>query len=118
MSQNLQEIFARVEKSKSRQREIKTIYRDALTSTPEYEELNDKLKALRERKKQIEATVKEQFGSEITELEDLKVDIDSDMEMMSDLALTQLIKGEAIALKDEHDTEYEPVFAVKFRKMK
>ena len=73
MSQNLQEIFARVEKSKSRQREIKTIYRDALTSTPEYEELNDKLKALRERKKQIEATVKEQFGSEITELEDLKV---------------------------------------------
>lgn len=118
MSQNLQEIFARVEKAKARQKEIKTIYRDALTSTPEYEEINDKLKALRERKKQIENTIKENFGSEITELEDLKVDIDSDMEMMSDLALTQLVKGEAISLKDEHDTEYEPVFAVKFRKMK
>ncbi|MBP7992173.1 MAG: hypothetical protein KAZ30_00795 [Candidatus Magasanikbacteria bacterium] len=118
MSQNLQEIFARVEKAKSRQKEIKTIYRDALASTPEYEEINDKLKALRERKKQIENTIKENFGSEITELEDLKVDIDSDMEMMSDLALTQLIKGETIALKDEHETEYEPVFAVRFRKMK
>ena len=117
MSQNLQEIFARVEKAKSRQKEIKTIYRDALASTPEYEELNDKLKTLRERKKQIENTVKEQFGKEVTELEDLKVDIDSDMEMMSDLALTQLVKGEPIAIKDAHDTEYEPVFAVRFRKM-
>ncbi len=118
MSQNLQEIFARVEKAKARQKEIKTIYRDALASTPEFEELNDKLKALRERKKQIEATIKENFGKEITELEDLKVDIDSDNEMMSDIALTQLVKGEAIAIKDTYENEYEPVFAVRFRKMK
>ena len=118
MSQNLQEIFARVEKAKARQKEIKTIYRDALAGTPEYEEITDKAKALRERKKQIEETVKESFGSEITELEDLKVDIDSDNEMMNDLALTQLVKGEAIALKDQYENEYEPVFAVRFRKMK
>ncbi len=118
MSQNLQEIFARVEKAKSRQKEIKTIYRDALTSTPEYEELNDKLKTLRERKKQIEQTTKENFGSELTELEDLKVDIESDMEMMSDIALSQLVKGENIQIKDQYENEYEPVFAVKFRKMK
>lgn len=118
MSQNIQEVFARIQKAKARQKEIKEIYKDALASAPEYEEINDKLKALRERKKQIEQATKENFGSEITELEDLKVDIESDNEIMSDLALTQLVKGESIAIKDQYENEYEPVFGVKFRKIK
>ena len=116
--QNLQEIFSRVQKAKTRQKEIKEIYRDALTGTPEYQEINDKLKTLRERKKQIEQTIREQFGSELTELEDLKVDIESDTELMSDVALSQLVKGETIEIKDQYENEYEPVFNVKFRKIK
>lgn len=116
--QNLQEIFSRVQKAKIRQKEIKEIYRDALTGTPEHQEINDKLKTLRERKKQIEQTIREQFGSELTELEDLKVDIESDTELMSDVALSQLVKGETIEIKDQYENEYEPVFNVKFRKIK
>lgn len=116
--QNLQEIFSRVQKAKTRQKEIKEIYRDALAGTPEYGELNDKLKTLRERKKQIEQTIREQFSHELTELEDLQVDIESDNELMSDVALTQLIKGETIEIKDQYENEYEPVFNVKFRKVK
>lgn len=116
--QNLQEIFSRVQKAKARQKEIKLIYKDALATAPEYEEINDKAKSLRERKKQIEQSIKEQFSHEITELEDLKVDIESDYELMNDVALTQLVKGEPIEIKDEYENEYEPVFSVKFRKTK
>ncbi len=116
--QNLQEIFSRVQKAKARQKEIKNTYRDALTATPEYEEMNDKLKTLRERKKQVEQAIREQFSHEITELEDLKVDIESDNELMNDLALTQLVKGEAIEIKDQYENEYEPIFNVRFRKVK
>src|SRR3989338_3410834 len=116
--QNLQEIFSRIQKAKAKQKEIKEVYKDALAGTPEYQELGDKIKTVRERKKQIEQTIREQFSHELTQLEDLQVDIESDNELMSDVALTQLKKGEAIEIKDQYENQYEPVFNVKFRKMK
>ncbi len=93
------------------------MYRDALTTTPEHAEISEKMKSLRERKKQIEQAIKEQFGKEITELEDLKVDIESDTELMSDAALTQLVKGETVEVTDQYQNQYEPVFTVKFKKV-
>lgn len=116
MSQNLQEVFSRVEKSTRRVRELKAIYRDALAQNDEYQEVKEKLDNLKNRKKQIEEATKEQFEQELTELEDLKIDIASDKEMMSDMALTQMVKGESVVVRDEHDTEYEPVFNARFKK--
>ncbi|MEK7643821.1 MAG: hypothetical protein AAB390_00785 [Patescibacteria group bacterium] len=115
---NLQEVFDRIQKSKKRQKEIRDMYNEALSGTPEYGELNDKLKVQRERKKQIEQTVKESFSKELTELEDIKVDIESDNELISDMSLTQLVKGETVAVKDQYENEYEPIFSVRFKKVK
>lgn len=118
MEHSVQEIFDRVEKNRARMKELRTMYKDALAGTQEYNELSDKLKTLRERKKQIENTLRENFSKELTELEDLKVDMDSDMEMLSDIALTRLVKGESVEVTDKYQNQYEPVFTVKFRKSK
>lgn len=115
---NVQEVFDRLTKAKARQKEIKAMYRDALVTAPEHDEINEKIKSLRERKKQVELAIKESFSKEMVELDDLKVDIESDNELMSDLALTQLVKGETVEVKDSYENEYEPVFTVKFRKVK
>lgn len=115
---NLQEVFDRMQKSKKRQKEIRDMYNEALAATPEYGELNDKMKIQRERKKQIEQAIKESFSKELTELEDLKVDIESDNELISDMSLTQLVKGETVAVKDQYENEYEPIFSVRFKKVK
>ena len=72
---------------------------------------------MREKKKQIEQTTKEQFSGEFIKLEDLKIDIESDQEMLNDIALNKVMKGESIEIRDEYDNEYEPLFSVKFRKM-
>ena len=72
---------------------------------------------MRERKKQIETTIKENFSSEMTKLEDLKIDIASDMELISDIAITKLMKGESIEIKDEYENDYEPLINVKFKKV-
>ena len=114
----LQETFDELQKSQARAREIKLIYRDALANTPEYQEIQDKMKSLKNRKKQIENSIQEQFSKELEELDDLQVDIGSYQEMMSDLALTQLVKGETIAIKDQHENDYEPLFKVKFNKVR
>jgi len=114
--QDIQEIFGRIQKIKKQQKELRSTYKEALNASQEYVELSDKLKTLRERKKQIENTVKGDFASEFTKLDDLKIDLESDMEMLSDMAFTKMVKGEAVEIKDDYDNTYEPVVVVRFKK--
>ena len=115
--QDIQTVWQRIQEAKKKQKELKSIYKDALATSMEYEDINTKLKTLKEKKKQVENTTKEQFASELTKLDDLKIDIASDTELISDIAMTQLMKGESIAIKDEYDNEYEPIFKVNFKKV-
>jgi len=114
--QDIQEIFNRVQKIKKEQKDLRASYKDALANSGEYVEIGEKLKTLRDRKKQIEASVRSDMGSDFTKLEDLKIDLESDIEMLSDMALTKMMKGETIEIKDEYDNKYEPVFTVRFKK--
>lgn len=113
---NLQEVFLRIRENKKEQKKLKEAYRDALSNSPSYQEITDQLNELKVKKKQIESDVKAQFSSEFTKLDDMKIDLESDLEMMSDLALTQVMKGETVKVKDEYEVEYDPLFTVKFRK--
>lgn len=114
--QDLQEIFNRMQEIKKKQKDIRSAYKDALDSSLEYKEINDKIKTLRERKKQIENVTKESFSSEFTKLDDLKIDLESDNVMLSDIALNKLMKGETVQVVDEYNNNYEPLFTVKFKK--
>ncbi len=112
----LQEVFARIQETKAEQRKIKSLYREALNNSQEYYEINEKLKELKNRKKQIEDNIKIEFEAEFSKLEKLKTELETDKEMLSNLALNQLIKGEKIELIDKDDNQYEPIFSVKFKK--
>ncbi|MDX9893719.1 MAG: hypothetical protein RB292_04925 [Patescibacteria group bacterium] len=114
---NLQDIFNRTQKLKKEQRELKAVYRDALKNSDHYQKILEEIKSLRETKKQIEDGIKADMQSSFQKLENLKYDIETENELMSDLALNHLVKGEPINIKDEYDNEYEPIFAVRFRKL-
>lgn len=114
--QDIQQIFNRIQEAKKKQKDLKTSYREALSGSPEYQEIGDKLKTLRERKKQVEQTIKDNFSSELTKIDDLQIDIASDMELLSDAAMTQIMKGETVAVVDQYGNNYEPVFKVNFKK--
>ena len=114
--QDLQEVFNRIQDIKKKQKDIRSAYKQALASSEEYQEINDKIKTLRERKKVIERTTKESFAGELTKLDDYKIDLESDMVMLSDLALSKLMKGETVEVVDEYNNTYEPLFTVKFKK--
>ncbi|PIR04162.1 MAG: hypothetical protein COV59_03180 [Candidatus Magasanikbacteria bacterium CG11_big_fil_rev_8_21_14_0_20_39_34] len=116
--QDLQEIFVRIEENKKKLREINKAYREALSSVSEYTDVSDELKTFRERKKQIENTVKEQFSKEFIQMDDIKIDIESDQEMLTDITLNQYVKGQSVSVNDQYENEYEPVFTVKFKKVK
>ncbi|MFZ4648898.1 MAG: hypothetical protein ACOYMB_04725 [Patescibacteria group bacterium] len=118
MAQDLKTIFVRLEEYKARRRELKNRYRDALSVHGEYQAMIDDLEVLKANKKKIEASIQSDFKEEFDQLEGLKLHIASDSQLLSDLAINQLVKGELVKIIDDHQTEYEPQFSVKFKKMK
>ncbi len=114
----LQEVFNRIQQSKKSQKDIRSQYKDALDNNQEYQIIKEKLERLKEEKKAIEMTIQSQMGNAWTALENLKEDIKSDQELLSDIAVTQLMEGESVEVTDENENEYEPQFSVRFKKIR
>lgn len=116
MQPQLQLIWDRVQKSKKEQREIKKMFRDALNNSQSYQKVCEELKALKDRKKKIEESMRDEFRSEMNRLDTLKADIENDQMLLADAALSELVKGQLVEVKDEYETRYDPVFSVRFKK--
>ncbi len=116
MAQELPEVFKRIQDKKKEQRELKAMFRDALTNNGEYQKVVQELDDLKIKKKQLESSAKADFKEEFDKLEGLKLNIAGDNQLLSDLALTQFVSGELVKLVDENQVEYEPIFTVKFKK--
>jgi len=114
--QDLQEIFNRINETRKKQKDIRSAYKDALATSEEYQDVLEKIKVLRDRKKQIEGTIKEEFNSEFQKLDGYRLELTSDAMLLSDAALSMLMKGETVAVTDEFNNNYEPLFSVKFKK--
>ncbi|MFW5888518.1 MAG: hypothetical protein ACOCVY_02265, partial [Patescibacteria group bacterium] len=112
------EIFDRIQQSKKEQKKIKDMYKQSLENSEEYKRITEELKQFKEKKKQIENRVKNEFSQELEELERIKKSIADDQQLLSDVALNKVTKGESVEVTDEHSSQYEPVFTVKFRKAK
>jgi hypothetical protein len=112
----LQDVFNRIQENKKEQKKIKSSYRDALASSVQYKKITDEIKELRQKKKEVEDSIKADFHNEFTKLDDIKIDLESDYELLSDIALTQLMKGETVKVTDEFEVNYDPIFSVKFKK--
>ena len=114
----LQEVYDRIKEFREKQKLIRDAYKSELTNLSEYQQIKDEIDALRIHKKEIENTIKQSMSADFIKLEDLKLDIDSDNELMTDLAFNQLMKGETIEITDEFGNKYVPIFRVKFEKEK
>ncbi len=115
--QDLKEILQRMRQKKQERREVGSIYKELLAQSKPYADLLDQLKALKAKKLQIEHAVQEECSKEMETVERLVMDIKTDAQMLSDIALTKFMKGETIELTDENEVKYEPVFKVVFKKM-
>ncbi len=88
-----------------------------LAGNQAYEDIKDQLKELRDLKKTIEHEAQAEMGADYDKLDELKQDIASDQEMLADIALTQYANGEEVVVTDRDESEYEPVFSVRFKKV-
>jgi predicted nuclease with TOPRIM domain len=114
---DIQEVYNELQEAKKAQKSIKKEYRDALTNANEYEETVAKLKEIREKKKQIENITQSRMGLRWEELEKLKAKAAELDQMVTDIAMTTIMEGKTVALKDEYNNSYEPVYKITFRKI-
>ncbi|MFH0853974.1 MAG: hypothetical protein V1891_00560 [bacterium] len=114
--QNIQEVFNRIKEKKQEAKEIKKIYKEALSNSQKYKDASEELKVLKEKKKATEESIKSDFTDEFDKLDIIKADIESDQILLNDIALNQLIKGETVEIFDENNAKYEPIFTVNFKK--
>jgi uncharacterized coiled-coil DUF342 family protein len=114
--QNIQEVFTKIREMKKEQKELRDMYKDALAQADKYDEIVEEIQTLREKKKQIEARIQQQLGRAYEKMEDLKREMDQEKEMLNDIAISTLMKGDTVEVKDEYENPYEPSFSVKFKK--
>ena len=112
---NLEEIYHRVEANKKRRKEINKMFRDELTHNARHKEIVEEMQTLREEKKGIEQQVRS-AQPESQELEDIKMEIQTDQELLADMTLNMYVKNETVEIKDEYDQTWYPVFKVNFKK--
>lgn len=114
---DIQATFNTIQEKKQELKKLRSVYKDVLAQSDQYEAINEKLQELREVKKSIEQAAQDEMGGDWARFEQLKENIKSDQEMISDIAMTKIMQGEGVVLKDVEDNEYEPVFSVRFKKV-
>ena len=113
---NIQEVFNEIKDLNKEKKDINKEYRDALINNSEYEEVKEKLEELKIHKQQIETMVQEEMGTRCERLEKIKDEMKELKQMQSDVAMSELMEGKTIEVKDEFDNIYEPIFSVNFKK--
>lgn len=114
---DLNEIWSRMQVTKREQKQLKRLYRDSLETSHDYRGIMEDMKVLKEKKAAIEAQAKADLAREYERLLVIAKDLGLDKELLTDVAITTLMSGAPVMLKDEAGNEYEPVFSVRFRKV-
>jgi predicted nuclease with TOPRIM domain len=114
---NAQEIFDKIKEKQKEQKVLRQIYRDVIANSQEYQNILEELDTIKNKKKKIEETLKSQLREEMDKLYAIKVDIESDKEILNQATLSKILKGEMVEIIDEYQNKYEPIFNVRFRKI-
>ena len=114
---SLKEVHRRLEEKKKETSEIKKMFKDSLAHDARYQELLEELKKLKEEKKSIENNAWAQSSHDADRLDLLKLDIKSDREVLSDIALNMYVAGQKVEIVDDvAQTRWIPQFSVRFTK--
>ncbi len=111
----LEDVHARLLKKKKERRELKKGAGDEMRNNARWVELGEKIDALKAERKAIETEIRGR-NADTAKLEELKVDISSDTELLADIALNMYVQQLPVKIVDDFNATWTPVFGVKFKK--
>ena len=101
---------------KKKRKGIKSMWKDELEHHSNYQKIIEEMTELKDQKKKIEQELREANAADISEVEDLTLEIKASEELLSDLAFNMYMKEENVEVTDEYNNRYVPQFVVKFKK--
>lgn len=111
-----QEVYNRIIRNKEEMKKNKDFLSEQYAKPKEYQDIVVEIKKLREKKKALENIVKRDNANVMAKIGDLKIDIDSDQELLSDMILTATMRGETVELEGKNKQMMLPIFKVKMAK--
>lgn len=98
-------------------KELKAMLADALQNKKPYIDVCEEIKKLKAQKEEIEKIMKEsEFSSEMDKIDSLKLDIETDTQLLSDAIVTRMMEGKTVEIKDEKGNRFEPVIKANLKK--
>ncbi len=113
---SLEEVHGRLRAKAREKSELQKAFKDELANNPRYQQIVEQLKTLKEEKKSIENQTWASSSADAQKLDLLTLDIQSDKEMLSELALNLYVKGQTVEIVDELHVRWVPKFSVAFKK--
>src|SRR5258706_12200975 len=92
----LQELLNEIRTKKNRKKELSKSFKDELSQHERFTALKEEMDVLKAEKKSIENSVREGSPKESAELEDLSTEIKADEELLSDMAMSLIMKNESV----------------------
>ena len=98
----------------------KSQLKDILADRPDYENINDQIRVLQNKRNQILVEVAEEYPKLADEIAQLKAEIKLQDEMVSDLAVNDYLDKKDITIPDPKnpDVLWEPRLIIKYKKTK
>lgn len=112
----LQDTFYQIQDAKKKQREIRSLYREALKKSHDYQEVMRESRTLQEKKRLIEQKIKTEFSRELDTLDDLIEEVKVHNEKLTNMVLSHITKGEVVKVRDMRNNSYDPLIRVVFKK--
>lgn len=112
---DLTDVHNRLQLKKAQRKDLKTSFQDELKNNARYQEILEKMAELKQEKKSIENEILSQ-QMDRAKLEELNIDIKSDTEMLTDIAINMLLANEVVEIVDDYNAKWAPVFSVRFKK--
>lgn len=116
MAVQLQLVFNEVDEKRNKLAILKRSLKDQLESLADYQSITDELEVLNQKKKQLIANVMSDNKKEVEEIDKLTLDLKSQKQLISDVALKDYLAGKKIEIVKPDGAIMEPVFSVKFVK--
>ncbi len=110
-------IFSEFVKLKTDEKTIKASIKEALLNSKMYQDRLAELQTMKADLKMIEKTITDEFTKDLDKLDNIKIEIEENKMMTTDVALTLLLKGESVEVEHEGQ-KYEAVMSAKWKKVK
>ena len=116
MSLRLKELHDRIKIEKSKRKDLKKIVKDTLTNSHAYNEALQAVELAKEKLSRVKAALMDDLREELVSIDKCNNEIKSDQMLLSDVAMTELMKGQTVEI-DDPDVEHilNPVFKVSFK---